>query len=512
MNSSDFKDTWEGGASYIRSVVGRSRELRAALSDAFADLQSTQGRVAIASHQLAELVHTVRLQMNGEGDSAKPAKRNTGCVVEGHGKGLTLRFRMRLEDGTLKRCRERTGLADTVENRAKLEQYAELIAAELKTGRFKYEEWFPQSVARHAERQRRIEIGPWRARSGQMTLQGWFDEWIVEKRSAAAATPPGIRQSLLDSYEQHFEDHLLPAIGTLPLTLEEPSRRTLKRLRETLRLKKTPRGNPLSEKTIRNIIDSTLRAAIRDAAADDVKVNLEGFSKLDWAEYDPPEATPFSEEERDRLLEYLKTKQWKTGGFLQMGAHYPYYAYAFTLFFSALRPSEASAVRLRHVELDGEVGKIHVRASRHRGAEAGPKTRTARRTAKLTAENVEVLRPLIPLHPEPEMYLFRDVRGEPIKAENFYHLFVDAQRALSMTPIRDLYSTKDTFVSWARRHHVHDVWLEQQTGVAIQTLKKHYAGPTPDDDWDRNELAKIERKPPVSVPRTNKNRGEAESA
>jgi hypothetical protein len=87
---------------------------------------------------------------------------------------------------------------------------------------------------------------------------------------------------------------------------------------------------------------------------------------------------------------------------------------------------------------------LEVERSRHLGAEAAPKTQRARRTVRLTPGNVEVLRPLIELKGRLHDYLFKNVRGEPIEASNFYDLFRDAQRALSISPLRDLYSTKDT--------------------------------------------------------------------
>jgi hypothetical protein len=40
--------------------------------------------------------------------------------------------------------------------------------------------------------------------------------------------------------------------------------------------------------------------------------------------------------------------------------------------------------------------------------------------------------------------------------------------------VRGLYATKDTFVSLAITCSVNPAWLEQQTGVAWATLRKHY--------------------------------------
>ena len=68
---------------------------------------------------------------------------------------------------------------------------------------------------------------------------------------------------------------------------------------------------------------------------------------------------------------------------------------------------------------------------------------------RLTRGNAEVLKPLIELKAQPQDYLFKNVWGTPIDAANFYDLFRDAQRVLEISPLRDLYSTKDTYISLA---------------------------------------------------------------
>lgn len=74
----------------------------------------------------------------------------------------------------------------------------------------------------------------------------------------------------------------------------------------------------------------------------------------------------------------------------------------------------------------------------------------------------------------PDGYLFMNVRGEPVEAANFYDLFRDAQLALTITPLRDLYSAKDIYISLALTNGVSVTWLSEQTGVAVATILKHY--------------------------------------
>ena len=84
------------------------------------------------------------------------------------------------------------------------------------------------------------------------------------------------------------------------------------------------------------------------------------------------------------------------------------------------------------------------------------------------------MQPAIELKAKPQDYLFRNVWNQPIEPGNFYDLFRDAQRALAISPLRDLYSAKDTYISLALTNGVSLTWLSEQTGVAVATLLKHY--------------------------------------
>ena len=140
--------------------------------------------------------------------------------------------------------------------------------------------------------------------------------------------------------------------------------------------------------------------------------------------------------------------------------------------------------------MNTRTGTIQVERSRHLGSEAAPKTQRARRAIRLTRQNVDVLRPLIEVK-GPDDYLFENVRGQPIEPANFYDLFRDAQRALGITPLRDLYSTKDTYISLALTSGVSLTWLSEQTGVAVATILKHYGRFMHSSEADALELAKI---------------------
>jgi hypothetical protein len=72
-----------------------------------------------------------------------------------------------------------------------------------------------------------------------------------------------------------------------------------------------------------------------------------------------------------------------------------------------------------------------------------------------------------------------------------YKLFRAAQRRLN-SRLRDLYASKDTYVSSALTRGVNLTWLSEQTGVADSTLRKHYGRFIHADAADALELAKID--------------------
>ena len=92
---------------------------------------------------------------------------------------------------------------------------------------------------------------------------------------------------------------------------------------------------------------------------------------------------------------------------------------------------------------------------------------------ELTPETVAVLRQIMPLRTEPDMPLFTNVDGRPVDPHSFTEHWYRCLRALGIR-VRGLYATKDTFVSLAMTCSANPAWLEQQTGVAWATLRKHY--------------------------------------
>ena len=116
---------------------------------------------------------------------------------------------------------------------------------------------------------------------------------------------------------------------------------------------------------------------------------------------------------------------------------------------------------------------VQIVHSRHLYEDSAPKTRRAQRTVELLPETVRGLSEIQPLRGTPETAVFLNTNGKPIEPRSFLttHWYA-CLRALGIR-VRGVYSCKDTYISTVLP--VKPIpWIEEQTGVAYATLKKHY--------------------------------------
>jgi integrase len=150
--------------------------------------------------------------------------------------------------------------------------------------------------------------------------------------------------------------------------------------------------------------------------------------------------------------------------------HPSFHAFVHTLFKTGMRPSEATALRWGDVDL--QMASIRVARSRHLGEDGPPKTAKARRTVRLLPQTVKVLGSTQPFHVTPETFVFRNTEGRPIDPKHFSYCY-DCLRALGIRQ-RGLYSTKDSYISTALTAGVTPMWLEDQTGVRYETMRRRH--------------------------------------
>lgn len=322
----------------------------------------------------------------------------------------------------------------------------------------------------------RVSTGP--------TVAQFYEQWISRQ------TPSFVRKAQARDYRRHLSMYVVPVLGQTPLASLRPN--DIRGLQAALLARRNARtGEPLSVKTVKNIISGSLRAMIRDAVEDDV-VTRDVFPRLKWPERELPEPDPFDTNEVRRILAWFAGRRF--GVAPRRGAmgirrlpHAPFHAYVHVLFMTGLRPSEASGLQWRDLDLDRAL--LYVRRSYHLYAYGAPKTRTAKRTVELLPETVRVLCAIQPLHVVPGMPVFTTTLGGPIEPKTFSQHWYDCLRALGLR-VRGPYCTKDTYVTTALQTVRDPRWVEKQTGVALATLKVHYEKSMPDPS--RAELRRLE--------------------
>ena len=374
-----------------------------------------------------------------------------GCSVGERAGRLRLRFRWQ---GTLHSVA--TGLADTPENRRALWPLAKKVGAVIKAGEDPTAVLMRSRVRRPAESldaATRRDLGP--------TVAAYADDWLAQQ------TPPLVRKAQARDYRRHLLGYVLPTLGSLALADVKPS--DLRGVQAEL----FARG--LSVRYVKNILAGSFRAMIRQATADGF-VTQDPFAGLKWPKPRTPEPDPFTAEERTRIIRWFAEKEFSFyAGRATEGPrrrpHPPYHAFVYVLFWTGLRPSEAAGLQWQDLDLDR--GRLHVRRSRHLWEYGAPKTEGARRTVELFPEVVRLLKMIQPLRVTPEMPVFTNTVGQPIEPNSLLPHWYACQRALGIR-VRGLYSTKDTFVTTALIAGVKIAWLEQQTGVAYATLRRHY--------------------------------------
>jgi integrase len=353
------------------------------------------------------------------------------------------------------RAWEGTRLKDTPENRDLVEAKAKIITAEIKAGTFDYLRHFPRG-------------------NRATTVGEYYRIWIERKK------PPVVRAGLARDYREHFSRYILPKFESL--AWNEVTGARLETFRSYLLSGDIDaRRKPLSIKSCKNIINASFRACYRDARKD-LPDELQGnnpFAGLDWPRTSPKDPDPFSEEERDKILDHFKRKI----------PHY--YPFAVTQFLTGMRPSEALALRWTDIDLDQ--GRIYISKSRYVDVGA---TKTARslRAIKLARPVAEELHRLFHqivrrLDDNGQGHVFLNEEATPIEWHTWrgkvsgresktgektpHGVWYRALRGAGIRP-RGPYHTRHTFISIALSNGANIKWLAEYCGTSVAMIEKHY--------------------------------------
>ena len=359
-----------------------------------------------------------------------------GCTIRVTRRGY-LAYRLRSKSIPGYQSQERTGLKDSPKNRAKLAARARVISDEIRAGTFDYLRWFPHGNI--ADRTRPRAPSP-------LTIGEYAEQvWLPRNQ------PPLVREWCAWDYKKHLRKHILPAFQDVPFSEVTPA--ALEVFRRNLLTKN------LALKTVRNIIDATFRALYRDARTDGF-TQSDPFAALTWPRRPRQAPDPFTEEERDLILDHFARKR----------RHYN--PFVLLLFWTGLRISEA--IGLRWGDIDLRTSKIMIRRSRTLHEDNAPKTAHSERTIDVAPGAVRALREIKPLHVTDEDFVFKNLQGRPIFPDAFVKKFWHpALRALNLRP-RKFYATRHTFISAALGRGVRIKWLAEYCGTSVDMIERHY--------------------------------------
>jgi len=280
----------------------------------------------------------------------------------------------------------------------------------------------------------------------QVTVREYYETWIETKRE------PIVRKSAIRDYRQHFTTSILGHFGQV--RLQELSVRHLHDARNKML------SSGLGPKTCRNIIDATFRAMWRDAMEADV-VQHNPFALLKWPRRAKSRPDPFAPEERAKILAYCAN----TDGF--------YYPWLLTLFYTGMRPSEASALRWGDVCMD--TATISISKSRYMGSEGLTKTAGSDRTIGVYDFVVTALRALKSANFGSD-YVFINKYGRPINAkkwgEHYWRELVDGAKVR----YRKFYATRHTFITEMVRSKRNLKEIADYCGTSVAMIEQNYCG------------------------------------
>jgi len=357
--------------------------------------------------------------------------RKSGRVYSRDGK-LWVDFYYRGE-----RVRERTGLADTQDNRDLARRQLDLIVAEIATGTFEFARRFPHSA--RGDHFTRLEGRAVKRKPSNVVVGEQAQEWLREKGPKMSASAKRDSSSTLQC-------HILPRWGRLPFS--ELTGEQLQKEVDDLGKERNRYGEPLSGKRIRNIL-IPLRAIVKYAR-----------KKYGWSEAEFPD--PFRDIDlpkirRRRVLPF-SYDEWAALTKCLPRWYRPYFAFAVQ---TGLRPSEQ--VALKWTAIDEEF--IHIELSRVRNQEKPDlKTAGSVRSLEIRPSMRKILDEQRELTKRFESeYVFVNTEGRPVRQEEVGEVW---QRAIAKSGLayRRPYETRHTFASRALAAGESPGWVASTLG------------------------------------------------
>jgi integrase len=176
------------------------------------------------------------------------------------------------------------------------------------------------------------------------------------------------------------------------------------------------------------------------------------------------DVNPFTKEERDRIIAAFKTDRY-----------YRHYTnYVRFLFFTGCRPSEAIALKWKHITSSAVKFRESVVISEDGLVrKEGLKTQK-RRDFPITPELQAILDTIKPAQANPDASLFKSPRGKFLDQHNFLNRAWKAILKKCGIEYRKSYQTRHTFISLCIEAGINSTAIGRWTGTSAKMIDKHY--------------------------------------
>ncbi|GAB4380715.1 MAG: tyrosine-type recombinase/integrase [Elainellaceae cyanobacterium] len=188
------------------------------------------------------------------------------------------------------------------------------------------------------------------------------------------------------------------------------------------------------------------------------------------------EINPFTAEERDLILQAFQADRFCSK--YSRVKHSFYFPYVFFLFNSGCRPSEAVALKWKHINESCQVITFEesvVRSEEGKTRKRGLKTQASRKFT-CNARMQDFLKSIRPENWKPDQLVFPSPTGTEIDPHNFCNRIWQTVLEGSEIEYRKPYQTRHTFITLALQHGMSVQDVARAVGNSPGVIFKHYAG------------------------------------
>lgn len=361
------------------------------------------------------------------------------------------KVRVRPETGRLQldfsykgvRCREQTALAETSENRKKVEQLLKRIEAEITLGTFNYQAYFPgskQALKFETEVLNTLKApakaSPSNSTSVGITFKAFANEWFSENEVRW-------RRSQRKTVRGTLERHLIPAFGDKEV--DQITKADILKLRSTL-AKVPGRKNKEGLSTTRiNHILTPLRMIMNEAADRfNFSTPYQNIKSLKVARTD---IEPFTLDEVNRILATVRSD---------------FREYYIVRFFTGMRTGEIDGLKWKYVDFVRR--SIMVRETIVMGEDDQTKTDGSRRDIAMSEPVFQAMQRQFQKTGKRSAHVFCNREGQPLDNKNITNrVWYPLLRHLGLTKRRP-YQTRHTAATLWMGAGENPEWIARQLG------------------------------------------------